>query len=140
MTKILIPMDGSENAMRAFEYAISVARGCPTVELHLLNIQESVYEQVRDVMSREAVDKMESETGKFILEPAKRILDNALIPNVTEVRIGPVAQGIADYAKEKGCDSIIMGTRGMGTIKTIIMGSVTTKVIHLANVPVTLVK
>ena len=110
------------------------------MELHLLNIQESVFEQVRDVMSREAVDNMETETGKFILEPAKKILDDALIPNVTEVRIGPVAQGIADYAKEKGCDSIIMGTRGMGTIKTIIMGSVTTKVIHLANVPVTLVK
>jgi len=140
MTRILIPIDGSNNALRAVDYGVSVAEGCPAAEVHLLNIQEPVYEQVRDVMSKAEVEKMEIATGHFILEPAKKILDDAGIANVSEVRIGPIAAAIADYAKEKRCDNIIMGTRGQGSIKTMIMGSVTTKVIHLADVPVTLVK
>jgi nucleotide-binding universal stress UspA family protein len=47
---------------------------------------------------------------------------------------------IAQYAKEKGCDQIVMGTRGLGTVQGLLLGSVATKVIHLANVPVMLVK
>ena len=140
MKRILIPVDGSENALRAVEYGITAASGCASAEVHLLNIQEPIYDQVRDVMTQPEVERMEIETGKYILEKAKKILDDAGIPNVMEVRIGPVAPKIADYAREMKCDNIIMGTRGMGSIKTLIMGSVTTKVIHLADVPVTLVK
>lgn len=140
MTKILVPVDGSDNALRAVDYALTQARGCPLVEVHLLNIQEPVYDQVKDVMSRDEVERMEIQAGKFVLEPAKKIIDDAGIPNVAEVRIGPIAASIADYAREMGCNNIIMGTRGMGGIKNLLMGSVTTKVIHLVDVPVTLVK
>lgn len=58
----------------------------------------------------------------------------------TEVRIGEVAREIAKAADEKGCDAIVMGTRGMGAIGNLVMGSVATKVIHLTKLPVTLVK
>ena len=47
---------------------------------------------------------------------------------------------LAKRAEELGCDEIIMGTRGMGAIGNLVMGSVATKVVHLAGIPVTLVK
>jgi nucleotide-binding universal stress UspA family protein len=47
---------------------------------------------------------------------------------------------IADYARDEGCALIVMGTRGLGSIANMLLGSVATKVIHLAEVPVLLIK
>ena len=56
------------------------------------------------------------------------------------VRIGSAATEIIAYAVEHDCDAIVMGTRGMSAIGSLVMGSVAQKVVHLAPVPVTLVK
>jgi nucleotide-binding universal stress UspA family protein len=50
------------------------------------------------------------------------------------------AEVIANFAARTRCAEIIMGTRGLGRIRGLLLGSVTTKVIHLAAVPITLVK
>jgi nucleotide-binding universal stress UspA family protein len=47
---------------------------------------------------------------------------------------------IARVAEEKGCEAIVMGTRGQSELKSLVMGGVGMKVIHLAHVPVTLVR
>jgi hypothetical protein len=62
------------------------------------------------------------------------------IPYTASIEIGEIAQTITDYAKQQHYDMIVMGTRGMGTIGSLLMGSEATKVVHLASVPVTLVK
>jgi len=51
-----------------------------------------------------------------------------------------VAETIAEFAVSCGCDQIVMGTRGMGSLEGLLLGSITTKVLHLVRVPVTLVK
>ena len=50
------------------------------------------------------------------------------------------ATTIARRADSLQCEGIVMGTRGMGAIANLLLGSVAAKVVHLANVPVTLVK
>ncbi|NJR44004.1 universal stress protein [bacterium] len=58
-----------------------------------------------------------------------------------EILIGDVASGIARYAEDKGMATLSwMGSRGMGAIGNLVMGSVATKVVHLTKLPVTLVK
>jgi nucleotide-binding universal stress UspA family protein len=54
--------------------------------------------------------------------------------------VGEVANVLADYAQKNDCGGIVMGTRGMGAIGNLLLGSVATKVIHLTKLPVTLVK
>ena len=51
-----------------------------------------------------------------------------------------VAETIDRVARETGADQIVMGARGLGRFRGLMLGSVTTQVVHLANVPVTLVK
>jgi nucleotide-binding universal stress UspA family protein len=53
---------------------------------------------------------------------------------------GDPADVIARRAQELGCDAIVMGSRGMGRIANLVIGSVATKVVHLTALPVTLVK
>ena len=59
---------------------------------------------------------------------------------VFHIGVGDAAETIVSYAKDKGCHQIVMGTRGLGSVSNMIMGSVATKVIHLADIPVLLVK
>jgi nucleotide-binding universal stress UspA family protein len=56
------------------------------------------------------------------------------------VKLGDAAPEIARAAARTNCESIVMGSRGMGAVKNLVLGSTATKVIHLATVPVTIVK
>ena len=55
-------------------------------------------------------------------------------------RAGQPAEAIAQVARDKSIEHIVMGTRGLGRIQGLVMGSVAMKVIHLAQVPITLIK
>jgi len=59
---------------------------------------------------------------------------------VPKVLVGPVAESIVKYAKEKRCDLIYIGTRGMTELGKALLGSTATKVLHIADTPVLLVK
>ena len=56
------------------------------------------------------------------------------------VLVGPVAEAIVKHAKDKRCDLIYIGTRGMSELGKALVGSTATKVLHISDVPVLLVK
>ena len=74
------------------------------------------------------------------LAPARRICERFGIRYRATSLEGEPAEAIAGYARRTRCKEIIMGTRGLGRISGLVLGSVAIKVIHLASVPVTLVK
>jgi nucleotide-binding universal stress UspA family protein len=55
------------------------------------------------------------------------------------VRVGEPAETIVNFARRNHCAEIVMGTRGLGSFKGLFLGSITTKVIHAARVPITVV-
>jgi nucleotide-binding universal stress UspA family protein len=59
---------------------------------------------------------------------------------VTRAEIGSPAETIDRVAREVGAHQIVMGTRGLGSLGNLFLGSIATKVVRLAQVPVTLVK
>ncbi|WP_372525120.1 universal stress protein [Piscinibacter sp.] len=146
MPSLLVPVDGSDNSMRALDVACrQIARGKP-MEVLLLNVQAPNHSgAVKKYLSQDLIDKFHQEEGETALQPARARLDNAGITYSSHVEVGDVAQTIARYVREKHCDQVIMGTRGLGTggmaaISGLLMGSIATKVLHLVDVPVTLVK
>jgi nucleotide-binding universal stress UspA family protein len=74
------------------------------------------------------------------LKEAKARCEAANIPFETIVRTGLIAETIAQVSRETGIDHIVMGTRGLGRIQGMLLGSVAMKVIYLAEVPITLLK
>ena len=65
---------------------------------------------------------------------------DAVAGRAEHVLVGDVAPTIVEHANRTGCDMICMGTRGMTAMSGLVMGSVATRVLHLARVPVLLVK
>ena len=75
-----------------------------------------------------------------ILDRAAARLAEAEMSHTVEMLEGDPAEVIGRRAQELGCDAIVMGSRGMGRIANLVVGSVATKVVHLTKLPVTLVK
>jgi len=142
MLKVLVPVDGSKNSERAVAHAIGfIANSTAPVELHLLNVQLPIVSGgVRMFFKKEDIEAYYQENGQETLRTARERLDQAGLEYVQHVSVGPIGETIAAYAKEQHCEHIIMGSRGLGAITGMVLGSVASKVIHLTDVPVTLVK
>jgi len=142
MLKVLVPVDGSKDSDRAVAYAIGfVANSKAPVELHVLNVQLPIVSGgVRMFFKHEEIEAYYQDSGQEALRAARERLDQAGQAYVQHVRVGPYGETIVAYAKEQRCDHIVMGTRGLGAMSGMVLGSVASKVIYLAEVPVTLVK
>lgn len=141
MKTILLPVDGSENSSRAVQRAIEIFKESGEARLQVITAYPPIVSgNVKSFFSAEDIQSFYQEEGQKALAPAKGLLDAAGIPYEAEVVVGPVAQTIADYAKKKKVDTIVMGTRGLGTVTGLVLGSVTTKVLSLVDIPVLLVK
>ena len=75
-----------------------------------------------------------------MLAPSRKLLDAAGVAYTTHQVIGPIAESIAEQATKLGSGMICMGTRGMSALANMALGSVTTRVLHLAQVPVLLIR
>jgi len=141
MQKLLLPVDGSPSALRAAKFLTRLSGGQPGSDVHLLNVQPPIL--AGDISlngSIEVASRMREQAGRDAINGAREVLDAGAVACKEHLLIGDPAETIARVAQEQGVDGIVMGTRGMGLIKGLVLGSVATKVIHLVDVPVTLVK
>lgn len=141
MQKILVPLDGSETALRAADHAVALAKALGA-QLHFLTVypEPVVYGEIQVYATKEKFERLQREMGEAILAPGlERARAKGLNPT-SDLRHGDVAPTIIACAQEANCDAIVMGTRGMGAIANLLLGSAALKVVHLAETPVTLVK
>ncbi|MDM8349229.1 universal stress protein [Pseudomonas sp. sp1636] len=143
MRKVLVAFDGSDSSKRALQYVIDFARDhAATLEVHLLNVQ---YEPVLygEYVTGEFIDQLQQ---SLLVAAAKALewpvdqLQAAGIGHKTHTALGNVAAQVSEFADRLGCDTVVMGTRGLGSFTGMLLGSVATRVIHEVSVPVLLVK
>ena len=142
MKKILVPVDGSENSSRALEHAVSFAKdgdSAAVTILHVIDMPPTVY-----IESQKLLDQL---LANFREESAKvldkyRTLAQSRGAKAVHIAVmeGDAAKTIVDYANKGGFDFIVMGTRGLGGVKGLLLGSVSMAVIQTAKMPVMVVK
>lgn len=140
--KILIPVDGSANALRAVEHVIgTIGTLKDRPQLLLLNVQWNVATgNVKLFINQKTIDDYYREQGAAALLTARAALDAAALPYQYHISIGTPAEAIVQYAGEQGANLIVMGRQGQGGLQALLLGSVVNKVLHLAACPVLLVK
>ena len=137
--KIVVAVDGSKPSLKAVQLLIDHCdwfRSPPEVELVTVHLPVPAVGRV----PKGQLERYYAEEGQAKLEAAKRKLDAAGIPSKPHVLVGSVAEALVKHAKDKRCDLIYIGTRGMGELKSALIGSTATKVLHLSTTPVLLVK
>jgi len=140
--KILLPVDGSENSLRAVQHVIAMKKQySEPIEVHLLNVQLPVASgAVKMFISQEQLNNFYRDEGVAALKDARALLDQAGVSYQHHIGVGDLAGTITAYAKDKQCRQIVIGTRGRGSFAGALLGSVATKVVHLADIPVLLIK
>jgi len=140
MEKLLVAFDGSPCSVRALEHAAARVRTCGG-ELVIVHGHEAplLYGEVALYLPEEQAREALRQNSQDILRPAVEIATRQGASCTTHTLIGNVADQIARYAAETSCTGIVMGTRGMGALGNLVLGSIATKVVHLSKLPVTLV-
>jgi nucleotide-binding universal stress UspA family protein len=139
MLNILVAVDGSENALQAVRHAVKLASANSDIRLHLLNVQPSLPSAATSFVHADTVRSFHKEEGEKALKSAQELLKSAGVSYECHIAVGNQAEAIVEYAREKNCDQILMGTRGLGGLSNLLLGSVATRVLHLTDVPVTLI-
>lgn len=141
MKRLLIAVDGSKSSDRAVEEIIKWSKEGRSLEIHLINVQNKIpTEEFLVSVRREDAERYYFEQSAKALAWAEKMLrDNAIAHSVHRV-VGPAAQSIVAQSRSLQCDAIVMGARGQGRLNGLAVGSVTLKVIHLADRPVLLVR
>ena len=140
LKKILVAVDGSQSAFRAVDLASAIAE---KFDAKLIAIYVIRNMQLPDAMRQMAEVELVQETrlttlqtvGQKIVSEAKDRAKAKGAKNVSaEIRPGDPAGAILRYAAEEKVDLIVMGSRGLGQMEAMILGSVSSKVSNLAKV------
>lgn len=142
MKKVLLAVDGSECSDRAVRFVMDMISGMSKpAELHVVTVQPAITAGViRGFVGNDAIETYQREEGDKCLASARRLLDAAKIAYVPHILLGHIGSTIGDFAAQNACDGIVMGTRGLGGVGGLVLGSVATQVLQVAAVPVTLIK
>lgn len=135
--RLLVPIDRSDNSLRALAHVIKRIRSHPRLQIVVLNVQLPLPPSLFVTPSMIA-DHNKTKSREDLARALRMLHRNALKAEII-VCVGEPGETIAKVARQKHCSEIVMGGRGLGNLKGLVLGSVTTKVIHAALVPVTVV-
>ena len=137
--KILVAVDGSKPSLKAVQLLIDHSdwfREPPQVELLAVHLPVPRVSHA----SKSQLERYYQEEGESMLGAAKKKLDGAGVRYQARVLVGPVAETVVKHAKAQRCDLIYIGTRGMSELGKALIGSTASKVLHISDIPVLLVK
>lgn len=135
---ILVPVDGSEGSRKALDIGCALAERFDA-DLSLLHVVQPSASERTLVLGGAAItihcsaDELQ-DIGDRVLDAASRRARSRGVSPRRAVRLnGDPAQQIIEFAANHGMDAIVMGSRGLGDLGGLLLGSVSHKVSHLAK-------
>jgi nucleotide-binding universal stress UspA family protein len=141
--KILLAVDGSKcslDAVQALVDHLGWYREAPQVELVTVHLPVPRLPGMGAAVGKNQLQKYYEEEGEKQLAAARRKLDAAGVPYTPRTLVGSVAETLVKHAKDTRCDLMYIGTRGHTELGNALVGSTATKVLHISDIPVLLVK
>ena len=136
-SKILVAIDGSESAKKAFTTSIYLASisSCRIDVIHVVSCEFGG----DSAASLELVEDLKIKANSMLEEYKKYALEKDIHPKFM-LEIGDPANMIMEIVNSKDYDLVVLGTRGMNVFKELVLGSVSIKVMHHAKCPVMVVR
>lgn len=140
LTHILFPSDLSDATNHAFQQMLELARAfkAKVTLFHAYELLSTSVASMYDLSYSATIQELElsmEEKAGLHLGDFKKQLDEAGIECEMVIQRGPAGQLIVELAKERQCDLIVMGNRGLGPVSSFLMGSTSTYVLHHTHCP-----
>jgi nucleotide-binding universal stress UspA family protein len=136
---VLIGYDGSANGKKALEYGIDFAMHAEA-EITIV----TAFPKTPDMLGAPQYDELLSRLVAEAQATAEMAAEQARACGIEKVRVevleGSPAEAILRVAETRGCDCIVVGSRGRGEMAGLLLGSVSDRLAHHAKVPVLIVK
>jgi nucleotide-binding universal stress UspA family protein len=139
--KILLAIDGSAHAEKALKYArdLALRDGAQVIVVHAFQPLPSYHVSPGETWGDKIVARHIT-VGRELADEAGQKLQAAGIDVIVEVLEGPAADAILRVADTRQPDLIVMGSRGHGELASLLLGSVSHRVLAHTQVPVLIVK
>lgn len=138
--ELLVPVDGSENALRAARFAIDMARGISArVRLFYVFPISSVEIIGMAGMSRDDIDQAAQAAAQRVFDKIHAGIGETDVAVSDETSIGDPAEEIIRCTEDDKDILVVLGRRGLSRIQSLLLGSVSEKVVRHAHCPVTIV-
>ena len=139
MLKVLIPVDGSTNALRAVRHAMAEYQRHHELELHLLNVQPRLSRHIGRFVSRSDREGWQHDRADVASASARALLIQAGLPHQLHWAVGDRAAEICRTAERLAFHHIVMGTARKSSLTRMLEDSVTNRVLEATSVPVEVV-
>lgn len=136
--KIVVGFDSSTHSRKALEAAVDLARPLNATIIIVTVVRPPEFSPTIDEIDEVTLNA--EKTIKPLLQEIEAMAADKKVPVQTVVLRGHPAESIVRFAYDNKADLIIMGTRGLGGFKSLIIGSVAQKVVAYSKVPVMIVK
>lgn len=137
--KILVGVDGSEMSQKALAEAAKIAKGCKSDEITVLLVSNPEddfsffpyeFASADLVENYQIILKEHEKEAKKILLKSRKFLEEQNLKGRTLLKCGHPANTIVKIAEEEGFDMIVLGNRGFGGLKKLLLGSVSNAVVQ----------
>ncbi len=139
-SKILVAVDGSDISYRALDSALFLSErlGSKITAIHVIEKVPTVYIQSQKILD-EILETYKNESQKILDECSSIATKKGIAINTTLLEGNP-ASTILEFSQMEKYEVIIIGSRGKGHFKELILGSVSSKILHHSLCPVLLIK
>jgi nucleotide-binding universal stress UspA family protein len=141
MRSILVPVDGSDCSDQAVREIVTSADKSRPMDIHLINVQPPIFSEPSLIfLPQDKLDTFYFNQGERALASAQKLLKDAGMGFTVHRAVGSIAETILAKAHELEVDGIVIGAHGRGKVAGLVLGSVSLKVLHLSDIPVTVVR
>lgn len=139
-TKILVPVDGSDNSYRALDAALffSGKLGSKIAAVHVMEDIPLLHIQSEKLL-RELLEDYKNQQELILTKSSEIAKEKNLIIDTILLHGNP-SSIILDLCDKEKYDMIVMGSRGMGKFKELVLGSVSSKIVHHSSCPVMIIR
>jgi len=134
LSRILVPMDDSEMAQRALEYALENHPDAEVTVLHVVGEPSSMWGAATGLALEENVEEAAEERAETVFDRARELAADHDIEITTEVKLGDPTRAILNRVED--FDAVVIGTHGGSMADRLFVGNVAQKVFRRSPVPV----
>lgn len=136
MNKVLIPVDGSNNALLALKHAVNVYGKDAHTEIHICNVQPKIYRHIGKYFSKQDINEWQAERAKNAAKSAAEFLERAGVNFSFTYVSGDKGEALRDEAQRIGCSRIVIGSAKKNTLSRLFENSTTAKLLEISDIPV----